>query len=68
SSAEYRVLVEVRNNNQKAQVRSRYPEAFTTLYRGKSMLQVGAFSNRSNAETISRSLADLGLKSYVIDF
>ncbi len=68
SRAEYRVLVEVRNNNQKAQVRSRYPEAFTTLYRGKSMLQVGAFSNRSNAETISRSLADLGLKSYVIDF
>ena len=68
SSAEYRVLVEVRNNNQEAQVRSRYPEAFSTVYQGKSMLQVGAFSNRSNAETISRSLADLGLKSYVLDF
>ncbi|HHP7230128.1 MAG TPA: DUF1565 domain-containing protein [Xenococcaceae cyanobacterium] len=68
SNVQYRVLVEVANNNQKTQVKSLYPEAFSTVYQSKSMLQVGAFSDRTKAETASRSLADLGLNSYVLDF
>ena len=68
AQTQYRVLVEIDNSNQEARVRSRYPEAFNTVYRGKSMLQVGAFSDRSRAETTSRSLADLGLNSHVLDY
>ncbi len=64
----YRVLVEIENNNQETQVRSLYPEAFSTRYQGKSMLQIGAFRDRVKAETTSRSIADLGLNSHVLDF
>lgn len=64
----YRVLVEIDNSNQESQIKSLYPEAFNTVYQGKSMLQVGAFGDRRKAETASRSLADLGLNSHVLDF
>ncbi len=67
AQTQYRVLVEIDNSNQEAQVRSRYPEAFNTMYRGKSMLQVGAFSDRGRAETTSHSLANLGLNSHILD-
>ncbi|VEP14806.1 conserved hypothetical protein [Hyella patelloides LEGE 07179] len=67
TGVKYRVLVEASNNNQQAQVKSLYPEAFSTVYQGKSMLQVGAFGDRSKAETTSRSLADLGLNSHILE-
>ena len=63
----YRVLVEVENKNQQQQIVNRHPEAFNTTYQGKSMLQIGAFSDRSLAETASRSLANLGFQSYILD-
>lgn len=67
SAIQYRVLVEATNDNQQAKIKSLYPEAFTITYQGKSMLQVGAYSERAKAETISRSLADLGLNSHILD-
>ena len=67
SATQYRVLVEATNDNQQAKVKSLYPDAFTIKYQGKSMLQVGAYSERTKAETTSRSLADLGLNSHILD-
>ena len=67
SAIQYRVLVEATNDNQQAKVKSLYPEAFTIKYQGKSMLQVGAYSERTKAETTSRSLADLGLNSHILE-
>ncbi|GAB4245461.1 MAG: hypothetical protein Kow0049_35470 [Stanieria sp.] len=63
----YRVLVEANNSNQQSQVRSLFPDAFTTLYLGKWMLQVGAFSNKDKAEGALDSLDNLGLKSYLLE-
>jgi parallel beta-helix repeat protein len=67
SEIKYRVVVEAKNNTQQAQIKSLYPQAFSTVYQGKSMLQVGAFSDRSKAEITSRSLADLGLNSHILE-
>jgi parallel beta-helix repeat protein len=67
NQTQYRVLVETNNNSQQSQVRSLYPDAFTTVYQGKSMLQVGAFSNKSKAENAVRSLIDLGLNSFILE-
>lgn len=63
----YKVLVETTNNSQQTKVRSLYPDAFTTVYQGKSMLQVGVFSNQSKAENTSRSLQQLGLNTYILE-
>ena len=67
SAIKYRVLVEASNSGQQARVKSLYPDAFNIVYQGKSMLQVGAFSDRSKAEIASRDLADLGFNSYVLE-
>ena len=67
STVRYRVLVETSNSSQQAKVRSLYPDAFRTVYQGKTMLQVGAFSQRSKAETASRSLANIGLNSHILE-
>ena len=63
----YRVLAEASNSSQQAKVRSLFPDAFRTVYQGKTMLQIGAFSQRSKAETASRSLANMGLKSHILE-
>ncbi|MEM9276513.1 MAG: right-handed parallel beta-helix repeat-containing protein, partial [Cyanobacteria bacterium P01_F01_bin.143] len=67
ATIKYRVLVETSNSSQQAQVRSLYPDAFRTVYQGKTMLQVGAFSQRDKADKASRSLANLGLISHVLE-
>ncbi|BAU66974.1 hypothetical protein STA3757_43800 [Stanieria sp. NIES-3757] len=66
-TTKYRVLVEANHSNQQSQVRALFPDAFTTVYLGKSMLQVGAFSNKDKAEGALNSLEDLGLKSYLLE-
>ena len=67
STVRYRVLVETSNSSQQAKVRSLFPDAFRTVYQGKTMLQVGAFSQRSKAETASRSLANIGLNYHILE-
>ncbi len=63
----YKVLVETDNDRQQSQVRSLYPEAFPTIYQGKSALQVGAFSSRYKADRARRSLENLGFNSYILE-
>jgi parallel beta-helix repeat protein len=67
SEIKYRVVVEANDRSQQAKIKSLYPQAFSTVYQGRSMLQVGAFSDRSKAEITSRSLADLGLNSHILE-
>ena len=63
----YRVIVEVSNSSQESQVRSLYPEAFSTVYQGKSMLQVGSFSQRQNAESTFQNIQNLGWEGMILD-
>jgi parallel beta-helix repeat protein len=67
NSATYRVVVEAVDSEQRSKVRSLYPQAFSTVYRGDPVLQIGAFRDRAKAETASQSLEDLGLDTYVLD-
>ena len=63
----YRVIVEVSNSSQESQVRSLYPEAFSTVHQGKSMLQVGRFSQRQNAEDTLQNIQNLGWEGMILD-
>jgi parallel beta-helix repeat protein len=67
AAVKYKVLVEIKNDRQESEVRSLYPEAFATKYRGKSALQVGAFTNWYKAKEAWQSLEDLGLNSYLLE-
>jgi parallel beta-helix repeat protein len=61
----YRVMAEADNSDRQEKVRSLYPEAFTTVFQGKPMLQVGVFSSRDKAETVLNSLKNLGLNGAI---
>ena len=67
SMAQYRVIAEAASDSQQAQVRSLYPDAFTTIYQGKSMLQVGVFSNRNKAENVLQSLERIGIYGVILN-
>ncbi len=62
----YRVVVAVNNSSDKTRVRSLFPEAFSTSYQGRSMLQVGLFSDKNNAEKAEQSLKNVGLKPIIV--
>ncbi|XHU95879.1 MAG: DUF3747 domain-containing protein [cyanobacterium endosymbiont of Rhopalodia gibba] len=62
----YRVIVATNTNHQKVKVQSLYPEAFPTSHNGKSVWQVGLFSDRDNAEEVHRTLENAGLKPTII--
>ena len=66
NSRGYRVMVAANNSNQKARVRSLYPDAFPTSYNGRSMWQVGLFSSRNNAEKAHQSLQNAGLRAIIL--
>jgi len=60
----YRVIVKSRD---KELVRSLYPDAFTLIYRGEQVLQVGLFGDRYNALEARDSLINLGLDAAIVD-
>lgn len=62
----YRVLVSATNSQQKAQVKGLYPDAFPTVYQGRSLWQIGRFSTRINAETALRSFENRGMNGLII--
>jgi parallel beta-helix repeat protein len=61
----YRVVVAATDGTQQAQVRSIVPEAFPISYKGKSMMQAGAFSDRSRADQLASTLISQGLAASV---
>lgn len=61
----YRVVVAATDDTQQTQVRSIVPEAFPISYKGKSMMQAGAFSDRSRADQLASTLISQGLTASV---
>ena len=61
----YKVLVRVNNAEEKSQLKSIYPEAFSKTVKGQSFLQIGIFSAQENAQQISNSLTNMGYKVLV---
>ena len=67
ASVKYKVLVEAEDEYDAKDVRSLYPEAFATIYQGKSVLQIGAFNNWDKAKQAERSIEDLGLDTHILE-
>ena len=55
----FKVVIEAKNDSDRSKVRSLYPDAFPTSYKGRSVWQIGAFSSRDKAENALQSLAPL---------
>ena len=66
-ATKYRVIAEAKSEQQQAQVRSLYPDAFTTIYQGKFMLQVGVFSTKNAAENSLQSLERIGIYGLILN-
>ncbi len=64
-SVRYRVLVEVASERDQELVRYLAPGAFSTVSRGRSVMQVGVFSNQYNADGMMRTLNSNGLKAII---
>lgn len=63
---DYRVIVEVNNVSDRNKVKSVVPNAFTSRYQGRSVMQVGIFQSQANAEEIRQKLRQKGLQVRVI--
>ena len=64
----YKVMVEAADASQATKVRSLYPDAFSAVYEGRSLLQIGVFSSRDNADKALQSLENLGLTGVLVPF
>lgn len=67
SAQNYRVLIQASDSSQQDKLRSRYPDAFRTIYQGRSMWQIGVFSNRDNADQALQSVKGLGLDGMILE-
>ncbi len=61
----YRVVVETSDNAQASQIKALVPAAFSTSFRGKAAMQVGAFGDRDKADQLVQSLLNQGLQAVV---
>ena len=64
----YKVMVEAADASQATRVRSLYPDAFSAVYEGRSLLQIGVFSSRDNADKALQSLENQGLTGVLVPF
>lgn len=67
SAQNYRVLIQASNSSQQDKLKSRYPEAFRTIYQGRSMWQIGVFNHRDNADQALQSAKELGLDGTILE-
>ena len=63
---EYRVVVEITSASDSRKVKDIVPEAFTSRYQGRRVMQVGIFRSQANAEEIRQRLRQQGLQVQVI--
>jgi len=63
---QYRVIVELTSASDKSQVKDIVPEAFTSRYQGRKVMQVGIFRSQANAQEIRQRLQQEGLQVRVI--
>jgi parallel beta-helix repeat protein len=64
-SVRYRVLVEVATEKDQELVRYLAPGAFSTVSRGRNVMQAGVFSNQYNADGMMRTLNSNGLQASI---
>ncbi|WP_242053533.1 DUF1565 domain-containing protein [Nostoc parmelioides] len=64
-SIRYRVVVEATNEKEQELVKFLAPGAFSTFWQGRRVIQVGVFSDRSNADEMLRVLNSSGLRTIV---
>ena len=55
----FKVVIEAKTDSDRSKIRSLYPDAFPTSYKGRSVWQIGAFSSRDKAENALQTLAPL---------
>lgn len=60
----YRVVVDA-SESQQTQIRSLFPNAFRTSIKGRSLMQVGAFSDRSKADQLMQTLSSQGVQATI---
>ena len=65
STTRFRVVVNVRQETEQARVLALVPDAFLIASYNKMMMQVGAFSDRTKAEQLTRTLANQGISSII---
>lgn len=65
ANLQYRVVVAAEDEQTQALVQSIAPGAFTTVVDGRSVIQVGAFSNRDNAEEAIAMLSRNGFQGII---
>jgi parallel beta-helix repeat protein len=56
----FRVVVEAKDSDQQAQIRSLVPDAFRSSYRGRAVIQVGSFKERAKADEIIHLMTNNG--------
>ncbi len=66
NSQSLRVLALTATPIQQQQVRSLYPEAFNTNYRGQRALQIGRFSSQENAQQALQNLQGVGIQGMIV--
>ena len=62
---QFRVLVEASSDRAQALVQSLVPNAFMVQAHGRSLMQVGAFNSRENAESVVQMLNQNGLRAAI---
>ncbi len=62
---QYRVVVAAEDEQTQASVQSIVPEAFVTVVDGRSVMQIGAFSSRDNAEEAVEMLSRNGFQGII---
>lgn len=65
ASVRYRVVVEATNDREQELVKTLAPGAFSTVWQGRRVMQVGVFSDRNNADEMLRILNSSGLRTIV---
>ncbi|KAM3113619.1 DUF1565 domain-containing protein [Phormidesmis sp. 146-33] len=61
----FRVVVEADSDSQQSQVKAIVPDAFPVSLRGRTLMQAGAFGDRSKADELLQSLLNQGLKATI---
>jgi len=62
----FRVIAFTKNSQDQQKVIQIYPDAFPTSYQGVSVIQIGRFGNRSNAQLILETLKNAGLEGRIV--
>ncbi len=62
----YLVMVVAPSKTQQAKIRSQQPSAFRTSHKGKSVMQVGVFSDRTQAESLKVRLTRQGFRVLMV--